>query len=159
MYFQLFGMLFPAQSQRPLFTIARSTNANLVQYDARLTSSNVLDPKNPVVAYWIMAAEDGRHVELSAIERKTAYGFKLATDVSTGCYRMTLAAEKKREINVCLNGETARAEMMIGGHAANLYRMFISTKRIGLWRGVNYIELFGTDIKSGEPCYEKIIPD
>src|SRR6266516_4533125 len=111
MSFQLFVMLIPAQSQRPLFTIARSTNANLVQYDARLTSSNVLDPKNPVVAYWIMAAEDGRHVELSAIERKTAYGVKLATDVSTGCYRMTLAAEKKREINVCLNGETARAEM------------------------------------------------
>jgi len=79
-----------------------------------------------------MAAEDGRHVELSAIEKKMAYGLNLATDASSGFYRMTLAAEKKREIRVCSDGATARAEMTIGGHQANLYRMFISTKRIGL---------------------------
>ena len=46
------------QSQQPLFTIARSTNANLVQYDARVLSSGALDPKQPVVAYWMMLAQD-----------------------------------------------------------------------------------------------------
>jgi len=34
--------------------------------------------------------------------------------------------------------------------------MFINTKRVGFWRGVNFIELFGTDSENGEQRYEKI---
>ena len=68
------------QSQQPLFTIARSTNANLVQYDARVLSSGAPDPKQPVVAYWIMLAQDGRHAELTGTEKRMAYGFTLMPD-------------------------------------------------------------------------------
>ena len=76
-----------------MFTIARSTNANLVQYDARLTAAGTLDPRTPVVAYWIMKVEDGRHLELSKIEKKMAYGFAVSKEASSDCLRMTLAAE------------------------------------------------------------------
>ena len=81
------------QSQQPLFTIAGSTNANLVQYDARVLSSGALDPKQPVVAYWIMLAQDGRHAELTGTEKRMAYGFTLMPDIR-GCYRMTLQRTK-----------------------------------------------------------------
>jgi len=65
-------VLLLLQSQQPLFTIGRSTNANIVQYDVRLTASGSLDSKSPVVAYWIMLAEGGRHLGLSAIEKRAA---------------------------------------------------------------------------------------
>ena len=49
-----------------LFIIERSTNKNVIHYDAKFGKDGKLDPKNPVVAYWIMAAEDGRRESLSA---------------------------------------------------------------------------------------------
>jgi len=146
------------QSQQPLFTIARSTNDNLVQYDARLTASGGLDPKGPVVAYWIVPTENGRHVELSAIEKRMAYGFTVTPDGSSDCYYMRLAADKNRPIRICSGIGSVQAQMSIGGHRALLKRIFIDTKRVLFWRGVNYIELFGIDAESGEDRYEKIVP-
>src|SRR5712691_865167 len=64
----------------PLFVIERSVNANVVHYDAKLGPDGKLDPREPVVAYWIMGAEDGRRQDLNAIERLRAYGF--STQVS-----------------------------------------------------------------------------
>jgi hypothetical protein len=75
----------PAAAQTrtsPLFTIERSKNANVVHYDARLTADGELDPKEPVIAYWIRLAEDGRREELSWIEKKKAYGFTIKPDRS-----------------------------------------------------------------------------
>ncbi len=40
----------------PLFVIERSTNANMVHYESHLTAEGRFDSKEPVGAYWIMAA-------------------------------------------------------------------------------------------------------
>ena len=52
------------RSQQPLFTISRSTNANVLHYDANFASPGKLDPKMPIVVYWIMLAENGRREEI-----------------------------------------------------------------------------------------------
>ena len=60
-------MAVPAAAQiktSPLFIIERSTNANVVHYDARLTADGNLDPEEPVIADWILLAEDGRRKKL-----------------------------------------------------------------------------------------------
>jgi predicted small lipoprotein YifL len=44
---------------QPLFIIEHSKDANVVQYDARLTADGNLDPKEPVIVYWVIRAEDG----------------------------------------------------------------------------------------------------
>ena len=54
----------------PLFIIERSKNANVVHYDARLTADGKLDPKEPVIAYWVLLAGNGRREKLSWIEKK-----------------------------------------------------------------------------------------
>ena len=58
----IFGLALPsvwaAGTNQSLFVIERSKNANVVQYDARLTADGVLDPKEPVKVYWILLAED-----------------------------------------------------------------------------------------------------
>src|SRR5512143_1385587 len=75
-----------------LFIIERSKNANVVHYDARLTADGKLDPEEPVVAYYIMLAEDGRRKELNWIEKKMAYGFDIKPDPSVRGYKMTMVA-------------------------------------------------------------------
>ena len=72
---------------------------------------------------------------------------------------MTLAADKSRPLRVCANSGSARVEMDIAGHHSLLQRMFISTRRVGLFgKAVNFIELFGEDNESGDRRYEKIFP-
>ena len=90
--------LFPAAAQaetQPLFIIERSKNANVVHYDARLNADGKLDPKEPVIAYWIMLAEDGRREDLNWIEKKKAYGFDIKPDPSGDGYRMTVVCRPR----------------------------------------------------------------
>ena len=41
-----------------------------MHYEARLTADGKLDPKEPVIAYWVMRAEDGHREELTWMEKK-----------------------------------------------------------------------------------------
>ena len=82
----------------PLFVIERSVNGNTVHYDAKLKDGK-LDPQQPVVAYWILG-ESGKRQELNVLERLKAYGFTIRPDKDPDAYRMTLVADKKKEIRV-----------------------------------------------------------
>lgn len=147
-----------ADSYSPLFVIERSTNSNVIHYDGKILEDGKLDPKTPVVAYWIMAAEDGRRESLNFIERQKAYGFSVRPGESPGVYRMALVSQKDHEMRVYVEGGTARAETSIEGHRAYLIKIFVKTRKSGPLRTADYYELFGTDIRTGETRYEKVVP-
>jgi hypothetical protein len=142
---------------QPLFIIQRSKNANVVHYDARLTADGKLDPNEPVVAYWVLLAEDGRREELSSIEKKMAYGFRTKADPSVNGYKMTVVAVPKGEITVRKVGDVVRAELVIDGHPSVLERIYINATDGLLGPKVHYIELYGKDIETGEKRYQKIV--
>ena len=153
--------LFPAAAQpetQPLFIIERSKNANVVHYDARLNADGKLDPKEPVIAYWIMLAEDGRREDLNWIEKKKAYGFDIKPDPSGNGYKMTVVAAPDRPITVRKEGDAACAELVIDGRPAVLEKMYINSADGLTGPKVRYIELHGKDVKTGEKRYEKIVP-
>lgn len=142
----------------PLFLIERTTNANVVHYEAKLSGVK-LDPKEPVVAYWIMAAEDGRREKLSFLERNAAYGFSVQKDDSSGdSYTIRIVSDRQRAIHVMLKNGAAIAQTTIGGHQAYLQRIFITTHKVLKVDKTLYAEMFGTDVATGEKCYEKINP-
>jgi hypothetical protein len=143
---------------QPLFTIERSKNANVVHYDARLGADGKLDPKEPVVAYWIMLAEDGHREDLNWVEKKKAYGFDIKPDSAGDGYRMTVVSAPDRQITVRIEGKAARAELAIDGHPAILEKMYINSTDGVLGPKVHYIELHGKDVKTGEKRFEKIVP-
>ena len=152
----------PAAAQpetQPLFIIERSKNANVVHYDARLDADGKLNPKEPVIAYWIMLAEDGRREELNWIEKKKAYGFDIKPAPSGNGYEMTVVSCPQRPITVKKEGDVARAELVIDSRPAVLEKMYINSS--DGWTGpkVHYIELRGKDIQTGEKRYEKIVPN
>jgi hypothetical protein len=141
-----------------LFIIERSKNANVVHYDARLTSDGKLDPKEPVVAYWLLLAEDGRREELSWIEKEKAYGFDIKPDPSVNGYKMTLVAAPQLQITIKKAGEAIRAEGVIGGQPAVLEKIYINASDGLTGPKVHYIMLYGKGLKTGGKLSQKIVP-
>jgi hypothetical protein len=145
----------PAQSAtQPLFIIERNKNANVVHYDAQLTADGKLDRKKPVVAYWVMLAQDGRRENLNWIEKKMAYGINIKPYPSVNGYQMTIVSAPQRSITVKKVGSAVRAEIVIDGRSAILEKIYINASG----HSVHYLELYGKDVQTGEKRFEKIKP-
>jgi hypothetical protein len=141
-----------------LFIIERSKNANVLHYDARLTADGKLDPKEPVIAYWVMRAEDGQREDLNWMEKEKGYGFDIKPDPSVNGYKMTLMALPQQQITVKMAGDAIRAEMAIGGRAAVLEKVYINASDGLTGPKVHYIMLYGKDLKTGGKRSQKIVP-
>jgi len=146
------------KTQPSLFIIERSKNANVVHYDARLTADGKLDPKEPVIAYWVMRAEDGQREELNWMEKEKGYGFDIKPDPSVNGYKMTLMALPQQQITVIKAGDAIRAEMVIGGRPAVLEKVYINASDGLTGPKVHYIMLYGKDLKTGGKRSQKIVP-
>lgn len=146
----------PPQRATPLFVLERNRNANFVRYDAQLTPEGTLDPKEPIVAYWIMAAENGRREPLSAIERSLAYGFSASPD-KKGNVWLSLVAHKAKPIRVFKDDAGVHAEVGIAGKRAYLTKLFVQAGPEFIPK-VIFLDLYGTDAKTGEAVHERITP-
>ncbi|MFO0673199.1 MAG: DUF4833 domain-containing protein [Polyangiaceae bacterium] len=144
------------EPQKPLFVLERNRNKNFVRYDAKVTSDGAIDAKEPVVAYWIMAEEDGRKEPLSAIERALAYGFTAQQD-KKGNVWLTLTAHKSKSIRVFKDDAGVHAETGIAGKRAYLSKMFVMAGPEFIPK-VTYLDLFGVDAKTGAPLQERLTP-
>jgi hypothetical protein len=149
------GLLTAADTAVPLFTIEKSSNANRVQYEAHLTPDGHIDPRQPVVAYWIMAAENGRRQELNILERAKAYGFTIHQD-GVDSFRLWVVSHREKEIHIFRDGTKVRAEAMIGGRVAEVEKIFIQMKKTLLLSLPDFGEMFGFDRQTGEKVVEKV---
>ena len=129
-------------TSQTLFLITRSKNANVVHYSVRLRD-NRLDLEDPMLAYWVMHAEDGRRETLSWLE-EFAYGFSLTSKVATSGFRIRLKAFSAREITITkTSNDRYRATMTIRGRTATLDKIFVATDESGVKPKVRYVDLFG----------------
>ena len=142
---------------RNLFVIERSKNANIVKYDARIGKDGAIDKKQPVEAYWVLKAEDGRRQELSILDKR-AYGFSVTWDTDQRCYRMTITPFRAREIRITESKGAPEADTVINGKPACLQKIFIKSVECFPKPKVQYMVLFGKDKKTGKDMYEKIVP-
>ena len=160
----LLGILFLAfpilmrSADQQLFIIERTTNGNVVHYDAHLDASGHLDPRVPVIVYWTMGWASGKRQGLNFLERTRAYGIHVRTK-SPGRYVLTVVSQKRVDIEVFEEDGQIRAETTIDGHRAYLQKIFANIDSSFLLPKVNYVELFGTDVISGVNCYQKVLPD
>jgi hypothetical protein len=139
-----------------LFCIERNKNANVVCYDVHLRKDRKLDRSNPIHAYWIMRAEDGRREELSWLERKFAYGFTILGDPSDTGFRFRLDALPDRAIAVRRADLTFRAETMVARRRSRLVGVFVQAKEGGVTPKVRYIDLRGIDLETGRRQVERV---
>jgi hypothetical protein len=140
-----------------LFIIAHSKDANVVQYDARLTADGNLDPKEPVIVYWVIRAEDGRREELNWLEKKKGYGFDIKPDPSVNGYKMILKGDPQHPITVKREGDAIHAEVIINGRQAILEKIYINASDGLMGPKVHDIVLYGKDLKTGGKRSQKIV--
>lgn len=141
-----------------LFRVERSTNANIVQYDAQLGPDGKLDSKKPVIAYWVRMAEQGQVKELSWIQKKFAYGFKAKFEPGSDNVTLDMAADIRRLVRVQqINGEY-QATTNIDGKPSRLVKIYIHATGKGISTKVDYIELHGTALDADDVTYERCTP-
>ncbi len=147
-----------ASNRQALFKIERSKNANIVQYDAQIGADGKLLKKEPVVAYWVRLAEEGQVQELSWVQRTFAYGFKVIYDRKNDTAELDMKPGIRRPITVEREGDDYRAVILIDGSISTLDKIFIQASGKGMSITVEYVELYGDDVKTGDSRYEKFVP-
>ena len=145
-----------AQTTREIFHIARSKNANVVRYDARITKDGQLDPKSPVFAYFRRA--DGSTFPITAFEFRFFYGFKVKLDESGKFWHLTIAAAKDRLMKLYLVDGKPLAEGRIAGVQAYVSKFFVQFKKDTLIPGVEWVDLYGAELKTGRAVHERVVP-
>jgi hypothetical protein len=144
--------------RQALFKIERNKNANIVQYDAQLGTDGTLLKKEPVVAYWVRQADKGQVQELSWVQKNFAYGFSVKHDQKNDSLELDMKADIGRPISVKREADGYRAMAQIEGSTSYIEKIFIHATGKGMSTTVNYIEMYGNDVKTGEKRSEKIVP-
>lgn len=145
--------LAASPSRLPLFAIARSKNKNTVQYDLLAGG-----PEPQLDVYWRMHERSGEREELTGLEWRLAYGYRVEERAPSGALRITLRAFQKRVVDVVTTPDGARAEVEIGGVRAQLDRIFVtSVEGFPLPRVVS-VDLFGRALEGGAPVTERLVP-
>ncbi|NCF61732.1 MAG: DUF4833 domain-containing protein [Gammaproteobacteria bacterium] len=142
----------------PLFKIERNTNANIIQYDAQIGPDGRLLKKEPVVAYWIRLADKGQVQQLSWVQKTFAYGFDATLERDRNIAKLDMKAEIGRRITVKMEGSEYRATAEIDGAASFVEKIFIHATGKGMSTSVEYIELYGNDVETGEERFERFVP-
>jgi len=142
---------------QPLFKIEQSENANFVQYDAQLAPGGTLNGAAPVVAYWIMGSEDGRRQGLNFLEVRLAYGFKTSWEADGDAVLVRLVSYPQKKLRVYRVNGSYRVETLINGRLAFLERIYVKAVNGGILPRVEYLELYGNDIRTGGSLYEKVV--
>ena len=142
-----------------LFHIERNKNANIVVYDALVRPDGNLPEKDDeaVVVYWLKLAEGGERKNLKRIEKRRAYGFKVKEREGNRVV-IEMVADIGRLITVSPADSVYQAFVDINGRQAVMEKVFIFATEGGLLPTVEYIELFGKDVETGEEAYEKFLP-
>jgi uncharacterized membrane protein len=152
-------ILVAAERERQsLFKIERSKNANIIQYDAQIGANGKLYKNEPVIGYWVRLADQGQVKELNWIQRKFAFGFDAKYHQSIDSVTIKMVADIGQPIEVRhLNGKY-RAIVKLDGKLSELDKIFIQSHGSGMSVTVDYVEVFGNDLKTGDKTYDKIIP-
>ncbi|MBE6301039.1 MAG: DUF4833 domain-containing protein [Parabacteroides distasonis] len=140
-----------------LFYIARSLNRNLVCYDAHI-ENGVLDTQEPLDIYWLNREENpGKTNGLNYFQKKMAYGYKLISK-GDGYSEISLTAYPKRTMKICKHEGKYVCMVSINGQTAVLSFIYVKTKPSNSL-SVEYVELNGTDVKTGEALKERVVND
>ena len=141
-----------------LFYIQRSNNANTVVYAARRNAQGEFDSRNPVDVYWRRLASDGKRSELTYLERTIAFGVEVHP-LGSGdkAFEINLVSYPRRKVVLKLDADGSPVVLMdIPGHKLKLEYAYIQLADSRLVPRLDYIDIFGKDIASGQYVRERI---
>ena len=137
-----------------IFVFERNTNGNYVCYDINLEDGK-LNQKEPLKTYWVLGGET-RIEGLTFLDRKMAFGVKVIK-ASEDEAVVHLTAYKNLNIRICKHKGKWAGIVKVGGHELVLQKMFAQMKP-PVNAKCEYVDVFGTDLKTGEKRKERITP-
>lgn len=132
----------------------RSTNTNYVCYDINL-KDGVLQQREPLNAYWVLGHET-RIESLTFLDRKMAFGVRVVSSKDDEAM-VNLSAYKDLKIRICKHKGKWVGIVKLNGHEIVLQKMFAQMKP-PMNVKCEYVDIFGTDLKTGEKRSERIKP-
>lgn len=148
----------PEYNKNNLFYIQKNTNTSVVMFEAVRNEVNEIDEKNAIHTYWIRYNEDSLTGELNYIERKLAYGTSVKKIEEQGHYTFTVVAFKNKTFEMFKNDkDEIQVNTLIGGEMARFRNVFLHIAKNFFIPEIDYIELFGEDLETGDAVYEKVI--
>ena len=147
----------PGLTTIPLFAISWNLTSNFVQYDAVVKDGKV-NLREPVKAYWIMKQTDGHHESLTMIERLKGYGFSIRPSSAPDTFDMVVVSVKKKTLHIARNGDHFEVTLNIGYcESARLTQAHVQAHKWGPLPVGEFVDLTGTDVKTGEECRERVM--
>ena len=137
-----------------VFVFERNTNTNYVCYDINL-KDGALQQKEPLNAYWVLGHET-RMESLTFLDKKMAFGVKVVRSTQEEAV-VYLSAYKDLKIRICKHKGKWVGIVKLNGHEMILQKMFAQMK-LPIGVKCEYVDVFGTDIKTGEKRCERIKP-
>lgn len=150
----------PPKTEILLFYIQRNHNENTIMYDANYLADGNLDPDKPIDAYWMRYQEDSTRKELSWLHKK-AYGIDWnSIDGNPKEFDVELVADESRKFTLKQIAPNKSAlYTTINNLPAEIEHLWIQADNSGMWPTVLYVELFGFEVQTKKPVYEKMIVD
>ena len=141
----------------PLFTISWNITENVVHYDAKLTAGT-FDPKEPIIAYWVMNQTDGHREPLTFIERLKGYGFRVQRGAEPDSWDMVIVSVKKKTLHIKRAGEQFEVTLSIANcPVARLDSARVHAHKWHMITIADYVDMTGTDVRTGEQCRERVM--
>jgi len=146
--------------QNILFVVKHSQSTNVVVYQANRTLQKCLDDKKPVDVFWLMNTKGKTTENLTAIEWKLAFGFKITQLVKGKKYKITLNAIKNKEIIIEQDNDGKVVSFMtLNGQYSKLKDVFIKFEHTFGFPDVKYVELSGYSVKNDKLTAERVWSD
>ncbi|MEN8120644.1 MAG: DUF4833 domain-containing protein [Bacteroidota bacterium] len=143
-----------------LFVVRHNKSPNYVVYKANIATDKKLNNKKPVDVFWFMKTKGETTEELTIIEWKLAFGFKLDVIKKSEEYKIKLNAIKEKRIIVKKNSKGVFiCSMLINGKMAKLRDVFINYETTFSFPTVKYLDFRGIDIITGKFITERYFPD
>jgi hypothetical protein len=150
--------VFPVPDRIPnqLFYLQRTPNSSTVIYELNYVNGK-LDTIVPVHAFWIRYSEHGQRQELSAIQRKFAYGIQ-SRRIAPDQYELRFLAYKKRVLYLKrAAGEKYEVSTEVNQKNIVLSRIFIKINGGSLFSpNIEYVEFTGRNADTGAPEEERV---
>jgi hypothetical protein len=152
----------PPVNENSLFYLQRTKNTNAIVYEVNKLPDGKINSNDPLKIYWIRYSSDSTTADLTAIQRRYAYGMAARPyNGAKNAFVLQFAAYKKRNIFLLPSNNEKHydAFVNINGKLSILKKIFIATSGGSFWfPKVDYIELTGKDPQSQQAVVERFVP-
>lgn len=152
------GRLPTPKSCNLLFFLQRDPDANTVVYELNYNSDGTLQKKNPIKGSWVRYEEKQKFQELTAIEKKFAYGV-LSKPIGDDEFEIRLVAYKKMPMYLKRSETDHQYHIYIKDEGKDLLlkRVFVRVNGGIFWfPKVQYIDLITTNSATGMEILKRI---